>query len=204
MLSVDARAALEEASWAYHAQVDAVAAYLTSRGITHETAIQFRLGSVQEPMIGHEAYAGRLAIPFLSPTGIVDIRFRLIGEGDGPKYLTRPGAQSHIYNVGAFQEDTDVIAICEGEFDTMMACQSGVTAVGISGANNWKDWYARAFVDYRKGLVLCDGDQAGRDLGKRVAQQIDRAVVVHMPDGMDVNEVILAEGAEGFRKRVGL
>ncbi len=204
MLSTDARDALEEASWAYHAQVDVVADYLRSRGMTKETAQQFRLGYVAEPMIGHEAYAGRLAIPFLSPTGIVDVRFRLIGEGDGPKYLTRPGASSHIFNVNAFQEDTDVIAICEGEIDTMLACQSGVTAVGISGANNWKDWYARAFADYRKVLVLCDGDQAGRDLGKRVAQQIDRAVVIHMPDGMDVNDVVLGEGAEGLRKRVGL
>jgi DNA primase len=204
MLSVDARNALEVASWAYHAQVDTVASYLAGRGISQETAAQFRLGSVVEPMIGDEHYKGRLAIPFLSPTGIVDIRFRSISQDDGPKYLTRPGASSHIYNVAAFQEDTDVIAICEGEIDTMLACQSGVTAVGISGANNWKDWYHRAFLDYRKVLVLCDGDQAGRDLGKRVAQQIDVAVVIHMPDGCDVNDVVLNEGAEGLRKRVGL
>jgi DNA primase len=104
----------------------------------------------------------------------------------------------------AFQEDTDVIAICEGEFDTMMACQSGVTAVGVSGANNWKDWYSRAFTDYRRVVILTDGDSAGREMGKRISQQIDTAVVVSMPDGMDVNEFVLEHGAEALRKRVGL
>jgi len=52
--------------------------------------------------------------------------------------------------------------------------------------------------------VLTDGDQAGRDLGKKIMQAIDVAVVVSMPDGLDVNEVFLNEGAEGIRKRVGL
>lgn len=104
----------------------------------------------------------------------------------------------------AFQEDTDVIAICEGEFDTMLACQCGVTAVGVSGANNWKDWYARAFSDYRKVVVLCDGDTAGRDMGRKIASQIDVALVVSMPEGMDVNEYVMAEGPDALRGKAGL
>jgi DNA primase len=35
-------------------------------------------------------------------------------------------------------------------------------------------------------------------------QAIDVAVVVSMPDGMDVNEVFLNEGADGIRKRIGV
>lgn len=204
MLSVDARRSLEEAASAYHAQVDAVAPYLAARGVTRETASTYRLGYAGEPMIGHEQYQGRIAIPFLSPTGIVDIRFRALSEDGSPKYLTRPGAESHLFNVMAFQEDSDTIAVCEGEFDTMIAVQCGVTAVGVSGAKNWKDWYARAFQDYRRVLVLTDGDQAGRDMGKKIAQQIDVAVVVSMPDGHDVNSIFLAEGADGLRRRLGL
>jgi DNA primase len=110
-----------------------------------------------------------------------------------------------MYNVLAFQEDSDVICICEGEIDTIvMHSMVGVPAVGMPGANGWKSWYARAFSDYRKVLVLTDGDQAGRDMGKKIMQAIDVAVVVSMPDGLDVNEVFLMEGAEGIRKRVGL
>lgn len=203
-VSAELRRSLEEAAASYHDQVAGVAQYLAARGVTKETADMFHLGYVGTPMIGHEQYQGRLSIPYLSPTGIVDVRFRSLGEDSGPKYLTRPGAESHLYNVAAFQVDTDTIAICEGEFDTMMACQSGVTAVGVPGANNWKDWYARAFHDYLRVFVLVDGDSAGKELGKRISQHIDVAFVVPMPDGMDVNDFVLAEGPEALRKKVGL
>ncbi len=204
MVSQEVRKQLAEASSKYAAQLHSVAPYLAGRWVTKETAESFMLGFVAEPEIGHEQYRGRLAIPYITPSGVIDIRFRALDSDEGAKYLTRPGASSHMYNVPAFQEDVDVIAICEGEFDTMIASQCGVTAVGIAGANNWKDWYHRAFRDYRRVLVLTDGDSAGRELGKRIAQQIDVAVVVPMPDGMDVNEFVQAHGAQALRERVGL
>jgi DNA primase len=80
----------------------------------------------------------------------------------------------------------------------------GIPTIGLAGANAWKPWYARAFADYHKVFVLTDGDQPGRDLGKKIAQQIDVAVVVSMPDGMDVNEVFIRDGVEGVRGRIGL
>jgi DNA primase len=203
MLSVDARRSLEQAATVYHNQIGAVLPYLADRGISPASAVTFRLGYVQEPMIGHDQMRNRLAIPYLTPTGVVDIRFRAIQDDDSPKYLSRPGAESHLFGVTAFQADSDIIAICEGELDTIIASEI-MPAVGVPGSNGWKTWYARAFNDYRSVYVLCDGDQAGRDLGKRIAQQIDVAVIVSMPDGMDVNEVFLAEGPDGIRKRVGI
>ncbi len=203
-VSAELRKSLQQAAERYHSQVDRVAPYLVGRGVTEETASTFLLGYVSEPEIGHEQYAGRLAIPFITPSGVIDIRFRALDGDEGAKYLTRPGASSHLYNVPAFQVDTDVIAICEGEFDTMIASQCGVTAVGVSGANNWKDWYQRAFRDYRRVFVLTDGDNAGRELGNRIAKQIDVAVIAPMPDGMDVNEFVQAHGAQALRERVGL
>lgn len=204
-LSVDVKNSLEEATRTYQLQVDAAAPYLAGRGIGRQAATMFRLGYVQEPMIGHEQYAGRLAIPYLTPSGVVDIRFRAMHDDGSPKYLSRAGADSTLFNVLAFQQDTDVIGICEGEMDTIIAnAECGIPAVGVPGANGWKTWYARAFADYRRVIVLCDGDQPGRDLGKKIAQQIDVATVVSMPDGMDVNEVFMSEGMEGIRKRVGL
>jgi len=203
-LSGELRRSLQQAAEKYHSQLGPAVPYLMARGVTQETAATHLLGYVQEPEIGHEQYRGRLAIPYITPSGVIDIRFRALDSDEGAKYLTRPGASSHMYNVPAFQEDVDVIAICEGEFDTMIASQCGVTAVGIAGANNWKDWYHRAFRDYRRVLVLTDGDSAGRELGKRIAQQIDVAVVVPMPDGQDVNEFVQAHGAQALRDRVGL
>jgi DNA primase len=205
MLSLDARVLLEEATAAYQAQLNEVAPYLVARGLSKEAALTHRLGYVHEPVIGHEQYAGRLSIPYITPTGVVDIRFRAIRDDDSPKYLSRSGAESVLYNVPAFELDSDYIAICEGEMDTIIASSMvGIPAVGLAGANAWKNWYSRAFMDYRKVFVLCDGDQPGRDLGKKIAQQIDVAIVVTMPDGMDVNDLYLAEGPEGILKKMGL
>lgn len=203
-LSADVKNLLDEATVAYHAQIAAAGTYLAGRGISLETANMYLLGYVADPMIGHEQYAGRLAIPYLTPNGTVDIRFRSIGDDGGPKYLSRPGAESTLFGVNAFADDGDVIAVCEGELDTMITYgECGIPAVGVPGAKNWKNWWSRAFADYRKVLVLIDGDAAGRELGKKFAQQIDVATVVSMPEGMDVNAVFLQEGADGIRKRVG-
>lgn len=206
-LSQSARQSLEEATLRYEASVDLAGTYLAGRGISREVAGITRLGFVVpgEAMPGHEQYEGRLVIPFITPTGVIDMRFRSIVDDDSPKYMSRPGSSTHLYNVTAFGVDSDVIAICEGEIDTITAHYlCGIPAVGLSGAQAWKDWYSRAFHDYRRVLVLADGDQPGRDLGKKIAQQIDVAVVVSMPDGHDVNSFHLAEGAESLRKRVGV
>ena len=113
MLSVDAKNLLEQATLAYQEQIEMAGPYLAARGITKEAALTHRLGYVAEPLVGHEQYVGRLAIPFLTPTSVVDIRFRALSADDGPKYLSRAGAEDHLYNVGAFQVDSDVIAICD-------------------------------------------------------------------------------------------
>lgn len=205
MLSADARKSLEQATLAYHAQIGAAKEYLRLRGISRATADTYKLGYVGDPMIGDEQYAGRISIPYLTPGGPVDLRYRRMIDDDSPKYLSRPGAHDTVFGVNAFRTDSDVIAICEGEFDTMIVnSECGIPAVGLSGANKFKPWYARAFADYRRVFVICDGDQAGADMGKKIAQHIDVAVVVAMPDGMDASEVFLSEGPDGIRKRMGL
>jgi len=36
----------------------------------------FHLGVVVDPLPGHEQFLGRVAIPYVTPSGVVDIRFR--------------------------------------------------------------------------------------------------------------------------------
>lgn len=205
MLSQFLKESLEEATVEYQSQVDAVAPYLVSRGLDQKVAGEFRLGYVGTAMVGHDDYRGRLAIPYITPTGVIDIRFRSVGNDDGPKYLSRAGADIQMFNVLAFGVDSDVIAVCEGEIDTMITQgMCGIPAVGLPGVNSWKNFYHRAFGDYSRVFVLCDGDQPGRELGKRISQALDTATVIHMPDGMDCNDVYLQEGPDGIRRRVGM
>lgn len=205
-LSVSQRHYLQEAAETYHEQITPkAAAYLVGRGITREVAATYRLGNVVEPLVGDDEYVGRLAIPYLTPSGVVDIRFRSTSPDQSPKYLSRTGAETKLYNVQALLKKSDIICICEGEIDAItMDGMVGVPAVGVPGANNWRSHFRLLFEDYSKVLVLCDGDQAGRDFGKKVAGEIDGSIIIHLPEGRDVNDLYMEEGAEGIKKRLGL
>ena len=164
----------------------------------------FRLGFVKNPETGHELYQGKLSIPYLTPAGVIDIRFRSLSNDSGPKYLSRPGASTHIYNIGALSRDNGMLVVCEGEIDTIIATQVGFIAVGLPGANNWKQFYSRVLDGWEKIMLFCDGDNAGREMAKTISRELDNIFPVFMPDNQDVNDVFLAEGAEGLRKRVGV
>jgi DNA primase len=203
-LSKSQKELLEKATESYAQNLQEIVPYLQSRGITEQTAIMFRLGFVREPEMGHEPYVGKLAIPYLTPTGVIDIRFRSLNSDGGPKYMSRPGATTHIFNINALSNDSDVLAICEGELDTVVATQAGFSAVGLPGANNWKSFYNRVLADWSKVILLCDGDNAGREMAKHLSRELDNVFPVFMPEGQDVNDVYLTEGAEGLRKRAGV
>lgn len=202
-LSKSQRELLAKATENYEQNLAEVLPYLESRGITEATARMFRLGFVVSPETGHELYVGKLAIPYITPSGVIDIRFRNLSNDAGPKYLSRPGATSHIFNVTALEQDADVLVICEGEIDTIIATQVGFAAVGLPGANNWKPFYSRVLADWEKIMLFCDGDNAGREMAKNITRELDNVFPVFMPENCDVNDVYLQEGAEGLRKRVG-
>lgn len=206
-LSTEQRSLLESATARFEAElaVDTAAqTYLVGRGLTAAVARGHRIGSVPAGYPMFEDYAGRLAIPYLTPAGVVDIRFRAM-HGEEPKYLSRGGERVHIYNVLAFQDDSDFIAIAEGEIDTMSAhTLCGIPCVGMAGVNAWKSWMSRAFGDYSTVFILCDGDDPGHEMGKKIRRDLDNGVVIHMPTGKDVNDMVLAEGPDWIRTKVGL
>jgi DNA primase len=183
--------------------------YLEGRGLDLGLAATFRLGVVIEPEIGHELYAGRLSIPYLTRAGVVNIKFRCIEQHvckdvGCPKYLGLEMG-TNIFNTLAFFKDSPHIAICEGEFDAMVLDGlAGVPAVSIPGVRNWKPHYDRCFTDYERVFVFADGDQDGKDFAKRIRSTLDGVTVIQMPDGLDVNGVYQAEGPDGLRKRAGL
>ena len=203
-LSKSQKELLEKATESYAQNLQEIVPYLQSRGITEQTAVMFRLGFVREPEMGHEPYVGKLAIPYLTPTGVIDIRFRSLNSDGGPKYMSRPGATTHIFNINALNKDDDTLIVCEGELDTVVATQAGFAAVGLPGANNWKPFYSRVLADWTKVILLCDGDNAGREMAKNLSRELDNVFPVFMPEGQDVNDVYLMEGADGLRKRAGV
>lgn len=113
------------------------------------------------------------------------------------------GATTHLYNVGAFFRASSYISICEGEIDTItldVAC--GIPAVGVPGVNNWKKHYTRLLQDFEKVFLFADGDNAGNEFAKSLARELSNLVIVHMPDGEDVNSMYRAHGSVYFTNKI--
>lgn len=206
---------LDQASRAYEASLNGTDAslYLMNRGIQTETAQYFRLGIVTEEnhSPGHEQYIGRLTIPYITHTGIVQIRFRAVPTGGilgnpepSPKYLSEGGGGVTIYNTRDLAS-YDLLAICEGEIDTMTAHQSGIMAVGIPGAKNWQKLFSRA-MKFRKVVIFADNDDSGEglELAKAIQKDISGSRVILMPKRHDVNSFVREHGAEALREKAGL
>lgn len=180
------------------------AEYLESRGIPLVTP--YGLGYVDDPLPGHELYRGCLAIPYMRWSqwrdwSVATIRFRRL-DGGHPKYMTQPGDKPRLYNTHALTKYSKDMAITEGELDALTADLAGVPAVGVPGAQMWKPYFRELFMGYRNVNILADGDDAGMDFAHQVAKTLPNARIIPMPDGQDVNSLVLSKGREALLERI--
>lgn len=175
--------------------------YLRSRGITPEAARLARLGVVAEPEPGHEAYSGRLSIPYVTKTGVVDLRFRSLNPAVEPKYMGLTGAETKMYNVTDIERADDWIGVCEGELDTLtLSACVGIPCIGVPGANSWKKHYTRLLADFERVYVFADGDQPGTEFARGLARELP-VTIIQFADGEDVNSAYVKYGAEYIREK---
>jgi len=201
-LSASQKELLEKASTTYASQIHQAKEYLESRGLSLEDAKNAGLGLVTNPIPGHEQFRGRLSIPYVTPTGVVDIRFRSVGPQE-PKYLGLAGAKLRMYNTKELFTAGDFIAVCEGEIDAItLSIKVGIPAIGIPGANAWKPHYRKLLQDFERIYVFADGDQSGQDFARHLAKEMFGVVNLAMPDGEDVNSMYLKHGKEYFLGKV--
>ena len=186
----------------YAASIYQAEDYLRNRGISVEVARLARLGVVVEPEIGHEMFTGRLAIPYITKTGIADLRFRSLNPAVEPKYMGMTGAETKMYNVLDIERAGDWIAVCEGELDTLtLSACVGIPCVGVPGANSWKKHYTRLLADFERVFVFADGDQPGKEFANSLARELP-VTIVQLPDGEDVNSIFNKEGINFFKEKV--
>lgn len=182
------------------------ATFLATRGIKHSSVERFELGYVHMPLPGHSKYEGCLVIPYQDGRYRVrGVRFRILPERTKEdlkaKYLSLPGAKTHLFAVRAV--DKPVVFICEGEIDTITMWQLGFPAVGIPGATSWKKEWRWLFRDCQEVCLCLDMDEAGI----RATQNIYRDLYglgpvitrIELPEGLDVNDVYRLQGEEHLR-----
>ena len=201
-LSNSQRQFLLHSTTEYAQHIHLAADYLATRGLSVDEAKKFHLGVVENPLPGHEGYKGKLVIPYSTPSGVVDLRFRSI-HGEDPKYIGLPGAKTTMFNAQAVLNADQYICVTEGEIDCItVIVKTKHPAVGIPGANNWKPYYTKILDDFETVIVLADGDNPGLEFGKKVSRELGNVNIVQMPDGHDVNSIVLQEGVQFLDERI--
>jgi DNA primase len=208
-LSDEQRRFFEHAASTYQQDLaadTAAQAYLAKRGLGPAALATFRLGVVRRPLVGHEQYAGRLALPYLTPAGVVNIRFRCLQAHDCaavecPKYLSLPDAGTNLHNVLDLKKDSPHIVVCEGEIDTMSWSLAGIPAVGLPGVDAWQKHFSRCLEDFDVVYAAGDGDKAGAKLNSLLAREV-KARPLRIPKGQDSNSIYTREGADGLRRLI--
>lgn len=201
---------MAEATETYHKAINPredshAVAYLKSRGMLWASVQYFKLGVVDDPLPGHEKYRGRLAIPYITRSGVVSMRFRAIPPDDSPaKYLSLPGDPPRLFNPLDLDRREPFVCITEGEFDAITAHQAGLPAVGVPGVQAWGSFWPRMFDGYETVYILADNDDKGQGaaFAEKVASQVPNSRVVLMPEGHDVNSYVLAEGPDALIARL--
>ncbi len=195
---------LDKATTKYAGSIYQAEDYLKSRGIPLEVARLVSLGVVAEPEVGHEAFIGRLSIPYITKTGVVDLRFRSLNPAVEPKYMGMTGAETKMYNVLDVERAGDFIGVCEGEIDTLTISRCvGIPCIGVPGANSWKKHYTRLLADFERVFVFADGDQPGTEFARSLARELP-VTIIQLPDGQDVNSMYVQEGAGYFHQKMDL
>lgn len=210
MLSQGQEKLLQEAAHRYAQAISEEAlAYLAGRGISEETAARYRLGTITDPIEGHQGYEGWISIPYFTALDLcVGFKFRRLDDGK-PKYGAPVGQKSHLFNVVATMANTKSIVICEGEFDAIVMETCGVPAVGVPGVAAWKPYYTKLFNGFDIVYIVGDNDvkedgtNPGAEFSRRVAQEVSNSQIVTLPPGLDITDYYLANGKEATANLVG-
>lgn len=206
-LSSEQRQFLEQAAVTYQQDLaadQAALSYLAKRGFSPEVAYAYRLGVVRRPLVGHEGYASRISIPYLTPQGVVNMNFRCARDHDCKsieghrKYLKPEGSSSNLFNVLDLKKDSPFIAVAEGELDTITLSICGIPAVGVAGVKAWEKHFSRCLADFDTIYSFADGDKAGGSFASFLGREV-KARPIRLPQGSDVNQIFQEGGPDAVR-----
>ena len=151
------------------------------------------------------SYLGQTAIriPYLDAGGEERaIRFRLALEGPD-RFRWKNGSKPFLYGLWRLEEARRVgyVWLVEGESDCHTLWQHGIPAIGLPGANGWREDRDAEHLDGIETIyVVIEPDQGGESVLKWIARSSvrDRVRLVTLGEHKDVCE--LRESAGAFRR----
>lgn len=153
---------------------------------------------------GTELFYGCVVVPLFDEQGSpVGIYGRKIINGE-PRHLYLPGPRRGLVVPQAARTNKELV-ITESILDGMALWDCGFRNILCSwGVTGWTDAH-RELVrrEQVRQLYICfDGDTAGHDGAERLANDLRReglrAVIVALPEGKDINDVVRAGGASAI------
>lgn len=153
--------------------------------------MKYQLGYVGSPLPGDEHLRGSISIPYLSPSGVVSMKFRVLNDG-GAKYIKHKGHKNRLFNTGAYFSAGEVLGISEGELDAISATEFlNVPTIGVPGVEGWKESWRYTLRDFSIIYLFADGDLPGRGFAAEMAERIGwRARVIPCAEGEDVSSMV--------------
>ena len=166
----------------------------------------------------YDRFRDRITFPIHDRRGrVVGFGARVLGDGE-PKYLNSPdtpifhkGQEVYgLYQALQAERRPARLIVVEGYMDVLALSQLGITgAVATLGTATTRE-QAALLLRTTDELILCfDGDSAGRTAAHRAVENLlpalqgDREVrVLLLPEGQDPDELVRAEGREGFEERL--
>jgi hypothetical protein len=169
----------------YHAQM-ADRSYWYQQGLNDETIDRFKLG--YSPTCPTYPDSPSWTIPIFYQGKLYNIRHRLARPNGSGKY--RPemaGLPATVFNADVLDSGDWMIVLVEGEIKSLVLTQAGFSAVGIPGANSFKDKWLKLFKPDSVVYVALDpgADEQAREIGSALKAGGIEARVCSVPCKID-------------------
>jgi DNA primase len=156
--------------------------YLQQRGVDPALADRFGIGFYP----GRGIMCGRIVIPIHNERGhLVAYAGRAV-DRTNPRYRFPAGFRksAELYNVHRCQLRS--VVLVEGFFDVLNVVKAGFDAVALMGASLSERQQVLLLSHFSEIVLLLDGDDAGRQATRRIAEALKNLAKLHVgvvPDG---------------------
>ena len=186
--------------------------YMKSKGFLDDVLKASGLFSIKEADT-HDYFWNRVMFPIMDVRNkVIAFGGRVMGEGE-PKYLNSPETEcfnkrNTLYGLHVAKKyKGKELILCEGYMDVISLHQAGFTNAVASLGTALTDGHAGILKRYTGQVIISyDADTAGQDAALRAIPKLRNAgILVKVADlwpYKDPDELIKAEGSEGYRQRL--
>lgn len=136
-------------------------------------------------------------IPYIDEAGQeVCVQFRLSLDQKA-KFKWRRGDKPIPYGLSRLSDADDHVVIVEGASDAQTLWHAGFSAIGLPGADMWKDSYAPYFQHAKKIYLCVEPDKGGETLQSSIGKSsiADRLHLIYCDGGKDPSGLYLSDPA---------